>query len=162
MENELFSQQVPEALMETTTPEPPENLSPRVRILQCLESNFFVDAALQTIGYVILMEAIRRQPEFNRPENFDTVKFDGTTDVGGQAIKLRSVNTMPVRVVDLLDRLDELIDDIAGVLRHILSSETDNGRRVILGTVRAHTVIVSDEGYDDIRIRIVYATRKAQ
>jgi hypothetical protein len=120
---------------QTTDPYRKQKLS----ILESIQRNMLFDAALQSIGYIILGTAIGECPGYNKPEQYSKTEFNPDQDIDITRFKPHT------RFLMSITGLPELMRDFAHVVRIIKAEFSDimacaihAKRQVVADTMRIH------------------------
>jgi len=116
-------------------PQMPQPRDPRVAILETIKNNYFFDAGLQNIGYIILGTAVKRHPAINNkllnPADNEAL-FDkrmAEQDTARYGIQQRFM--VSFRMDELLDNLEMLSDTVGTKILSILDV-----KKMVPGTLR--------------------------
>lgn len=119
--------------------EVPKATDVRREIRDLMIQNIYSDAILQSIGLIILGEAIRRHPELNDPGLYLAELDLDDPDVNpSMRINSASLECMPIS--RLLDDIEDMINRTAAELRRVLNAydAIHCPHRMVAGTLRIH------------------------
>ena len=136
-----------ESLFGTTGKEAPEKTEtesalPQLYMLMTLQKNMFFDAALQSMGYVILGTVFKRRPDLNDNKHYLDLTFTPAEHnkcwqdfgiqqrIGGQ-----------YRLADVTTNFDKIVEQTTCYIENALES---SGGRLVAGTLRIFVTMHSD------------------
>lgn len=124
--------------------------------------NIYSDAILQSIGLIILGEAIRRNPILNDRSFYDEeLDFD---NLNPEDYDIRHVSAVTTPTNYLLEHLDDTIDRVASVLRGALANpHSVRPPAIVAGTLRINVHMIrpiADEWDTKLNFNLFWIAKK--
>ena len=137
----------------------PEN--PKKEILDLVVKNIYSDAILQSIGLIILGEAIRRNPILNDRSFYDEeLDFD---KLNPEDYEIRHVPVASTPTNYLLESLDNTIDTVAVFLGQVLANPRRTSPAIVAGTLRINvhmTTPTADNWNTELSFNLFWIVKK--
>jgi len=109
---------------------------PQLYILMALANNMFFDAALQSIGYVILGTVFNRNPELNDKKYYLDITFTPEEhNKCWQDFTIHHQTLAGFKLADLTASFDDIVEHVATEIKPIL--EAADGK-MVAGTLRIY------------------------
>jgi hypothetical protein len=140
-------------MAEQLPPNPDPYRQQKLAILEAIQRNMLSDAALQSIGYILLGTAIGECPEYNKPEQYSNVEFATVQDSDISRFKPQ------LRVLLSVHNIQSMMRDLAWVIR-VIKAEFVN---IIACAIHAKCKVVGDtmrihiaRAGDDLSIALIW------
>jgi hypothetical protein len=124
----------------------PELAIPQVAVLQSVQNNIFCDAALQSIGLVIIGQAITTHPDLMDEKTWVNYSITPEDNANWQQFNLRSEPVGHIPVSGVMGNLDFLIETVQGALLTLVQQEPNT---VLAGSMRLNITITGGDAMDE-------------
>lgn len=139
---DLADEQKPEDLKEVQRQKPKDG---RLEILRCVQNNFFCDITFQSIGLILLGDAVRTNPKLNDVNIYNTeIKVDAikVEELSKYAVKLYYVYAEDID--QLISNYDCLVASVGATLETVITDLAAAGEKIVLGSLRLPVRLIDD------------------